>query len=106
MVCLRSGLRPSLRHTTLTVPHLSHEPWYRKWEGVIDAKGWGKFALDAGMSWPFVRQRVRHIVGLVQAKIESVMAEFASLDLDQAVVGDLAVLIMERAASCEPTLTK
>ena len=74
--------------------------------GELDAKGWGKFALDAGMSWPFVRQRVRHIVGLVQTKIESVVAEFASLDLDQAVVGDLAVLIRERAAACETTPTK
>jgi serine/threonine-protein kinase HipA len=78
----------------------------RKTLGELDAKGWGKFALDAGMSWPFVRQRVRHIVGLVQAKIKSVVAEFASLDLDQAVVGDLAVLIRERAAACETTLTK
>jgi hypothetical protein len=34
VVCLRSGLRPSLRHTTRTVPHLSHEHWYRNWEGV------------------------------------------------------------------------
>jgi hypothetical protein len=34
MVCLRSGLRPSLRHTTRTVPQLSHEHWYRNREGV------------------------------------------------------------------------
>ena len=31
---LRSGLRPSLRHTTRTVPQLSHECWYRNREGV------------------------------------------------------------------------
>jgi hypothetical protein len=29
-VCLWSGLRPSLRHTTQTVPQLSHKPWYKK----------------------------------------------------------------------------
>ena len=35
MVCLRSGLRPSLRHTTQTlVPQLSHEHWYRNRGGV------------------------------------------------------------------------
>ena len=28
------GLRPSLRHTTRTVPQLSHEHWCRNWEGV------------------------------------------------------------------------
>lgn len=74
--------------------------------GELDAKGWGTFALDAGMSWPFVRQRIRHTVGRVQAKIESVVAEFESLDLDQAVVGDLAVLIRERAVVGETTLTE
>ncbi|MFM9012011.1 MAG: integrase core domain-containing protein [Planctomycetota bacterium] len=34
VVCLRSGLRPSLRHTTRTVPQLSHEHWYKNWGGV------------------------------------------------------------------------
>jgi hypothetical protein len=33
-VCLWSGLRPSLRHTTRTVPQLSHEHWYKNWGGV------------------------------------------------------------------------
>ncbi len=28
------GLRPSIRHTTRTVPQLSHEHWYRNREGV------------------------------------------------------------------------
>ena len=74
--------------------------------GELDARGWEKFADDAGMTWPFVRQRVRNIAELVEAKIESVVAEFASLKLDRAVVDDLAVLIRERAAACETTLTK
>jgi hypothetical protein len=43
---------------------------------------------------------------VVEAKIESVVAEFASLKLDRAVVDDLAVFIRERAAACETTLTK
>ncbi|MCX7406045.1 MAG: hypothetical protein NT089_09995, partial [Planctomycetia bacterium] len=35
VVCLRSGLRPSLRHTTQSlVPQLSHEHWYRNRGGV------------------------------------------------------------------------
>jgi hypothetical protein len=34
VVCLRSGLRPSLRHTTPNVPQLSHEHWYRNWGGL------------------------------------------------------------------------
>ena len=34
MVCLRSGLRPSLRHTTLTVPQRSHQHLHRNREGV------------------------------------------------------------------------
>jgi hypothetical protein len=58
------------------------------------------------MTWPFVRRRVRNIAELVEAKIESVVAEFASLKLDRAVVNDLAVLIRERSAACETTLTK
>jgi hypothetical protein len=34
VVCLRSGLRPSLRHTTLIlVRQLSHNHWYRNWGG-------------------------------------------------------------------------
>jgi len=33
-MCLRSGLRPSLRHTTRTVPQLSHKHWYKNWGGV------------------------------------------------------------------------
>jgi DNA-binding transcriptional MocR family regulator len=37
VVCLRSGLRPSLRHTTRAVPQLSHEPWYEIREGVSSA---------------------------------------------------------------------
>jgi hypothetical protein len=41
VVCLRSGLRPSLRHTKLTlVPQLSHEHWYRNWGGVRLDHGW------------------------------------------------------------------
>ena len=39
MVCLRSGLRPSLRHTTRTVPQFSHEHWYRNWEGAKLRRG-------------------------------------------------------------------
>jgi serine/threonine-protein kinase HipA len=74
--------------------------------GELDARGWEKFALDAGMSWPFVRQRVRNIAALVEAKIESVVAEFAPLKLDRAVVDDLAALIRNRAAACATTLTK
>ena len=74
--------------------------------GELDARGWEKFADDAGMTWPFVRQRVRNIAELVEAKIESVVAEFTSLKLDSAVVDDLVVLIRERAAACETTLTK
>ena len=31
---LPSGRRPSLRHTTRTVPPLSHEHWYKNWGGV------------------------------------------------------------------------
>jgi serine/threonine-protein kinase HipA len=74
--------------------------------GELDARGWEKFAGDAGMTWPFVRQRVRNIAELVEVKIESVVAEFTSLKLDSAVVDDLVVLIRERAAACETTLTK
>jgi serine/threonine-protein kinase HipA len=74
--------------------------------GELDARGWEKFTDDAGMTWPFVRRRVRNIAELVEAKIESVVAEFASLKLDRAVVNDLAVLIRERSAACETTLTK
>jgi hypothetical protein len=31
---LRSGLRPSHRHTTRIVPQLSHEHWYNNWGGL------------------------------------------------------------------------
>ena len=47
---LRSGLRPSLRHTTRTVPQLSHERWYRNWGGVTD--GYGVAARERSPSWP------------------------------------------------------
>jgi serine/threonine-protein kinase HipA len=74
--------------------------------GELDARGWDTFAHDAGMTRPFVRQRVRKIAELVAVKIESVVAEFASLKLDRGIVDDLAVLIRERAAACETTVTK
>ncbi len=41
VVCLRSGLRPSLRHTTRTVPQLSHEHWYKNWGGVTGGNNAG-----------------------------------------------------------------
>jgi len=51
VVCFRSRLRPSLRHTTQTlVPRLSHEHWYRNWGGRLP--GCAGFGRPANLQWP------------------------------------------------------
>ncbi len=48
VVCQRSGLRSFLRHTTRTVPILSHERWYRNWGGVMPQTSWRLSAVRRG----------------------------------------------------------
>lgn len=74
--------------------------------GELDAKGWERFAVDAGIGWPLVRRRVGEIAERIDAKIVSVVADLASLDLDAAVVNDLATLIRERVAPCATSASK
>jgi len=38
-LCLRSGLRPSLRHSqSITITQFSHDIWYKNWEGVTASR--------------------------------------------------------------------
>ena len=74
--------------------------------GELDATGWERFAKDAGTSWPLVRQRVREIAEKIDAKIATVAAGIASLELDRTVVTELATLIGGRVAPCAASVTK
>jgi serine/threonine-protein kinase HipA len=47
--------------------------------GELDAKGWKRFAADAGIGWPLVRQRVGEIATRIDAKLATVAAAFAAL---------------------------
>ena len=74
--------------------------------GELDTTGWERFAKDAGMSWPLVRQRVREVAGKIEATIAPVATEIASLELGRAVVNELATLIGGRIAPCVASVTK
>jgi len=68
--------------------------------GELDAKGWKRFADDAGIGWPLVRQRVGEIGARIAATMPGVADGFAALDFDQAVVEQLATFIGNRVAPC------
>ena len=74
--------------------------------GELDTTGWERFAKDAGVSWPLVRQRVREIAEKIDATIAAVATGIASLELDRAVVNKLATLIGGRVAPCVASVTK
>jgi serine/threonine-protein kinase HipA len=74
--------------------------------GELDAKGWERFAADAGIGWPLVRQRVGEMATKIDAKIASVIAEIVSLGLDPVIVNDLATSIRNRIAPCVTSVTK
>jgi hypothetical protein len=74
--------------------------------GELDSTGWERFAKDAGISWPLVRQRVGEIAEKIDAKIAPVATAMASLELDPAVVNELATLIGGRVAPCVASATK
>lgn len=74
--------------------------------GELDAKGWEKFADDAGVNSPYVRQRVKEIAGRIDAKIASVATDVIALGLDRAIVDELATAIGGRVAPCVVTLTR
>lgn len=74
--------------------------------GELDAKGWKRFADDAGIGWPLVRQRVGEIATRIDAKIATVAAAFAALDFDQVVVERLATFIGGRVAPCATSVTR
>jgi len=48
----KAGLRPSLRHTTRTVPQLSHEHWYRNREGVSFSRAESSWTDSVGNTLP------------------------------------------------------
>lgn len=74
--------------------------------GELDTAGWKRFAADAGTSWPLVRQRVRESAEKIAARIATVAAGLAPLDVDHAVVNELATLIEARVAPCAASVTK
>jgi integrase len=94
VVCLRSGLRPSLRHTTRTVPQLSHEHWYKNWGAVnhLTMKELGMASIsrepNGAKTIQFVDGDKRRSIRLgkfsdkaaqsVRAKVESILAASAS----------------------------
>jgi len=74
--------------------------------GELDAKGWERFAEDAGIGWPLVRQRVGEMAAKIDTKIAPVIAEIGSLGLDPVIVNDLATSIRNRIAPCVTSVTK
>lgn len=74
--------------------------------GELDAAGWERFAKDAGVSRPLVRQRVREMAEKIDAKLATVADGIASLGFDQAVVHELATLIGARFGPCVASVTK
>ncbi len=72
----------------------------------LDAKGWKRFAEDAGIGLPLVRQRIGKIAATIDAKIASVAAEIVLLGLDPVVVNELATFVRDRVASCVTSVTK
>ena len=74
--------------------------------GELDAKGWKRFAEDAGIGLPLVRQRIGKIAAQIDAKIASVAAEIVSLGLDAVVVNDLATFVRDRVDPCVTSVTK
>jgi serine/threonine-protein kinase HipA len=74
--------------------------------GELDAAGWERFAKDAGVSRPLVRQRVREMAEKIDAKLATVADGIASLGFDQAVVHELATLIGARVGPCVASVTK
>lgn len=74
--------------------------------GELDAKGWKRFAADAGIGWPLVRQRVGEIGARIEATMPGVADGFAALDFDQAVVEQLATFIGGRVAPGVASVTR
>lgn len=74
--------------------------------GELDAKGWEKFAVDAGIGRPLVRQRVKEIAVKIDAKIASVVSGITSLGLDPAIVNALATSIGETVGPCVASVTR
>jgi serine/threonine-protein kinase HipA len=74
--------------------------------GELDAKGWERFAHDAGMSLPFIRQRACKIADDIRGKIASVADEIVSHGMDRRTVNDLMYFIGERIEPCVVRLTK
>ena len=74
--------------------------------GELDAKGWERFALDAGIRWPLVRQRVGEVAAKIETKIAAVVAEIASLGFESEVLNDLATLMKKRLGPCVTSVTK
>ena len=74
--------------------------------GELDARGWERFAHDAGMSLPFVRQRACKIADAISGKIAPVAVEIVSHGMDPGTVNDLMSFIGERIEPCVVSLTK
>ena len=74
--------------------------------GELDAKGWDKFAVDAGIGRPLVRQRIEEIATKIDQSMASVVSGIMSLGLDPAVVDAIATSIGERGAACVASVTK
>jgi serine/threonine-protein kinase HipA len=74
--------------------------------GGLDSRGWKKFAEEAGLGWPFVRQRVGEVAEKIDAKIATVAAGITALDVDRSIVHELANLIGSRVGPCVTSATR
>jgi serine/threonine-protein kinase HipA len=63
----------------------------------IDARSWAKFAQDGGLSLPFVRRRLRDLTEACIAKMDTVVADLSSPDVNEEAVAKTGQLIVNRA---------
>jgi serine/threonine-protein kinase HipA len=72
--------------------------------GELDTRGWQRFASDAGISFPLIRNRANRMADTINGKIASVADEVVSHGMDPGTVNDLATFIGARIEPCVVSL--
>jgi serine/threonine-protein kinase HipA len=70
----------------------------------MDAKGWAKFAADAGIGLPLTRRRVGELCGRVKGAAARVAEELSRPGLDASALAGYAARTIERAGRCAATV--
>ncbi len=74
--------------------------------GDLDAKGWARFAEDAGISRQLLRRRVLTICQQVRSRAADVAASINAVGFDQVALTSLAETTATRGAACETSLDR